>query len=211
MAKKYMIFKYAGIASIAAYIVFTFISHLYNLDIQPLKNWLSDYGSPILNPAGAVFYAIGCILVAILLLVFYLGMLGWYRGAAVKRKFKIAFAIAQISGLLSSILMILLAIFNIGTHAQVHGTLSKFNMISINFFLCFTATGFLMNRDIPKYIGILGFAAAFFNIITTNAFTNLYVAEWIYYLCFIAYVVFITLQYDKLSGLPIQIEPPTKE
>ena len=50
------ILKYTGIMSIPMYISFTYVSHLYNRMISPNKNWLGDYGNPLLNEHG------GCIL-----------------------------------------------------------------------------------------------------------------------------------------------------
>lgn len=70
MKKFDSVFKYSGIFAAVAYIAFTFISHLFNTTLNPINNWLSDYGSPFINPSGYKYYNLGYILVALLLAVF---------------------------------------------------------------------------------------------------------------------------------------------
>lgn len=80
----------------------------------------------------------------------------------------------------------------------MHSLFSTANMIAMDFFLSFTATGFLMNPKIHKRVGIFGFFASVFNIVTMNAFADFYISEWIYFLLFMAYLVLVTMQYEKL-------------
>ncbi len=192
--------KYAGIAAIPVYICFTFFSHLHNPMISPLNFWLSDFGNPLVSPSGAGLYNAGCVLTAVLLAIFYGGIYRWYGRGRIAKKFVISYAIAQAGGLLGTIFLALTAAFPLGTHTQMHSLFSKAHMICIDFFLSFTATGFLLTRDIPKYIGILGYVAFIFNIVTMNAFDSLYLSEWIFFMLFMAYIVFVTGQYDLLLG-----------
>ena len=83
----------------------------------------------------------------------------------------------------------------------MHGLFSTANMIGMDFFLSFTAAAFLMNPRIHKGVGIFGFLVSVFNIVTMNAFTDCYVSEWIYFLLFMAYLVLVTMQYEKLIML----------
>lgn len=200
MKKSSFLFKYAGIACIPVYIVFTFAAHLNNRQLNPMENWLSDYGNPLLNPGGAAFYNVGCVLTALLLAVFYIGMISWYRRGRCARKTNISFTIAQISGLMGSVFLILTAAFPLGTNTLLHSAFSTANMIAMDFFLCFTATGFLMDPKMNKGIGIFGFFASVFNIVTMNAFENLYLSEWIYFLLFMAYLVLVTIRYGHIAG-----------
>ena len=211
-------FKYAGVICIPVYIVFTFISHLYNTKINPLTNWLSDFGNPLLNPSGAFFYNIGCMIVAALLIVFYIGMYQWYKNRKIGMKYIISYVIAQISGIVASAFLVLASIFPLGTYTDIHSTFSLVNMIGMDFFLSFTAIAFLMNPNIKKWIGITAYLSAVFNIITMNAFESLYIAEWIYFLLFMIYMVIIAFNYDKIvkqeissgkqkSGVNLSITP----
>ena len=201
---KNAIFKYAGIICIPIYVVFTFISHLYNTEINPLTNWLSDYGNPLKNPSGAVFYNAGCIIIAALLVVFYIGIYQWYKNRRIAKKYIISYVGAQISGIIASVFLVLASIFTLGTNTDLHSTFSMINMIGMDFFLSFIAIAFLMNPNIKKWIGIAAYLSAIFNIVTTNAFTSLYIAEWIYFLLFMIYLVIITLNYDKIVQYEIR-------
>ncbi len=200
MKKSSFIFKYAGVACIPVYSAFTFASHLNNKQLGPMENWLSDYGNPLLNPGGAGFYNAGCILTALMLAIFYIGMVRWYGRGRDARKTNICFAGAQVSGLTGSVFLILTAVFPLGTNTQLHSTFSTVNMIAMDFFLSFTAIGFLMNPQMNKIIGIFGFLTSVFNIVTMNAFENFYISEWIYFLLFMAYLVLVTLHYDLIAG-----------
>lgn len=195
------IFKYAGVMGIPIYVIFTFISHLYNTEINPLTNWLSDFGNPLKNPSGALFYNMGCIIVALLLSVFYIGIYKWYKNRKIAKKYVISYICAQISGIFGTVFLVLASIFHLGTDIYLHSTFSTLNMIAMNCFMSFTAIAFLMNPNIKKWIGITAYLSAIFNIVTMNAFSSLYIAEWIYFLLFMFYQVIILLNYDKIVQL----------
>ncbi|HEY8499924.1 MAG TPA: DUF998 domain-containing protein [Clostridia bacterium] len=193
------ILKYAGVAAIPVYIIFTYASHIHNRKINPLEFWLSEYGNPIFNPSGAVIYNTGCVLTAILLAIFYIGMYRWYRRGRTARRFNIAYMAAQASGLIGSVFVILTTIYTLGTDNQMHSIFSTANMIAMDFFLSFTATGFLMNPKIHKSVGIFGFFASAFNVVTMNAFSDFYISEWIFFLLFMIYMILVAVQYEKLA------------
>ena len=202
------IFKYAGIVAAAVYIVFTYISHLFNTALTPMTDWLSNYGSPVLNPSGALFYNLGCILTATILAVFYLGISQWYRGGRVAKKHTISYIGAQVSGLAASCCLVFASLFPIGTSC-LHNTFSMMNMIGMNCFMSFMSIAIFMHPHVNKAIGILGILTAAFNIITTNAFTNLYIAEWLYFMHFIIFIVLITTNYVRLGWLEAKKERET--
>ena len=199
------IFKYVGIAAGAVYIVFTFTSHLFNTALTPMTDWLSNYGSPVLNPSGALFYNLGCILTAAILVVFYFGISQWYRGGRVAKKYTVSYVCAQVSGLAASCCLVVASLFPIGT-SSLHNTFGMMNMIGINCFMSFLSIAIFMHPHVNKAVGILGIFTATFNIITTNAFKNMYIAEWIYFSLFIIYIVLITINYDKLGWLEVEKE-----
>lgn len=192
------ILKYAGVVAVPVYIAFTYASHTYNRQINPLEYWLSDYGNPIVNPSGAVIYNTGCVITALLLALFYIGMYRWYKRDRAARKFNVSYAIAQAGGLVGSVFLILTTVYTLGTDTEMHSLFSTANMVAMDFFLNFTAIGFLMNSKIHKGVGIFGLLASVFNIVTMNAFTDFYISEWVYFLLFMAYIVLVTLQYEKL-------------
>jgi hypothetical membrane protein len=197
MKKVSGLLKFAGAAAAAAYIILTLISALLSKGLGPLRNWLSDYGSPGLNPGGAVFYNIGCIATALLLAAFYIGMTGWHKGAA--KKYVICYICAEVSGLLASCFLKLASVFPIGT-SPLHPTFSMLNMIALDCFIVFMAVAALLNPYVSSGIGVFGFITAAFNIFTTNVLGNFYIAEWIYFALFIAFVIIITYNYERFSG-----------
>ena len=194
------VYKYSGVAAIPVYIAFTFASHTGNPEINPIDHWLSDYGNPLVNPSGAAAYNAGCVLTALLLAVFYVGMYRWYGRGRAARRFNISYFFAQTGGIMGSIFLILTTVYTLGTNTQMHSLFSLVNMVGMDFFLSFTATGFLLNPKIHKGVGIFGFVAAAFNIVTMNVFINFYISEWIFFALFMAYMVLITLQYDRILG-----------
>ena len=196
-----VIFKYAGVICIPIYIIFTYISNLFSTNITPLTNWLSDFGNPQINPLGAIFYNIGCIIVAALLIIFYIGLFQWYKNEKIRKKYIISYVGAQISGIISSIFLVLASIFPLGTYTPLHSRFGMLHMIGLDSFIIFIAIAFMINPDLKKSIGIFGFFLAIFNIITTNAFSSLYIAEWVYFLLFMVYIVTITLNYNKIVNM----------
>lgn len=198
MKKFNLISKFAGIVCIPVYVAFTFISHIFNTKINPLTNWLSDLGNHTLNPSGALFYNAGCILVALLLAVFYLGLTEWYKKREIEKKYIICYVCARISGIAASVFLVLASVITLGTNDALHGTFSMLNMIGMNCFTVFTSIAFVLHPDIKSRIGITGFFTVAFNIVTMNLFTDFYLAEWIYFLLFMIYVVMVTVNYNKL-------------
>jgi len=194
-------FKFSGVACIPIYVLFTFISHLSDPKVGPLTNWLSDLGNPLTNPSGALIYNVGCILVAVLLCAFFVGMSQWYRRHGLAKKYRICFVGAQAFGIAASLFLVLASLFPLGNHTPLHSLFSQLNMIGLDCFLSFTALAFLLNLNNKRWIGAFGYSTAVFNIVTTNAFTSLCVAEWIYFLLFMVYMVIITQQYDRIVEL----------
>lgn len=197
MKKVYRPLKFAGVAAAAAYIIMTVISALQSKGLGPLRNWLSDYGSPGFNPGGAAFYNTGCIAAAVLLAAFYLGMTGWHKGAA--KKYVICYICAEVSGLLASCFLILASVFPIGT-SPLHPTFRMLNMIASDCFIVFMAVAALLNPYVSSGLGVFGIIAAAFNIFTANVLGNFYIAEWIYFALFIAFVMLVTYNYERFRG-----------
>jgi hypothetical membrane protein len=46
----------------------------YPPGFSPLKNWMSDLGNPVLNPAGSAYFNGACMITGLLLVVFYIGL-----------------------------------------------------------------------------------------------------------------------------------------
>ncbi len=163
-----------------------------------------------MNPSGALIYNMGCIVVAVLLAVFYAGMFKWYINRKIARKYIICYVCAQISGIAASVFLVLASLVPLGVNDGLHGVFSTLNMIGMDSFLSFTALAFFLNPDMKKWIGVMGYLSAVFNIITMNAFSSLYIAEWIYFLLFMAYMAIIFYNYKNIvknEGIPAGPKP----
>lgn len=191
------VFKFSGIAAIPVYIVFTLISHLHSPSMGPFKNWLSDYGSPLKNPSGAFYYNLGCIIAAVLLAVFYIGMTRWHREA--EKKLVVCCICAEVGGLVAACSLVLASLIPIGT-SGLHDTFSLINMIGMDFFLVFTAMAAFMNPFVSSFVGVFGIIAAAFNILTSNLLSKFYIGEWVFFALFMAYVAAVTYNYDRFDG-----------
>jgi hypothetical protein len=186
------VFKFAGIAAIAVYIIFTLISHLQSRSMGPFQNWLGDYGSPE-NP-GAIFYKLGCVLAAVLLVIFYTGMMSWHRGA--EKKYVVCYICAEAGGLAAAIAMALAALI----HGTSGDTLRIIYMAGMDVFLVSTAIAAFIDPFVSGFVGVFGIITAAFNIFTSNFLTRFYIGEWVFFALFMVYIVAITYNYDRFNG-----------
>ncbi len=106
---KYPISVVSGVAAILIFWSFTLISLAYFPGgYNPFVNWMSDLGSSKLNPRGAIFFNVGCIISGIILFPFFIGLYEWYIGG---RKNKRLTIMTQLSGFYCAFAMIMIGIF----------------------------------------------------------------------------------------------------
>jgi hypothetical membrane protein len=190
MARKYHLSFITGILIPVVYLVFTFLAYLaYPLPYSPLANWLSDLGSPVLNPQGAIFYNTGIILTAILLVVYFLGLSIW-RMADLRIQV-IMLRLAQIFGISGSICMALSALFPISQFA-LHSFWSTSLYILLSTAFIFTAAMLRYHPRIPRWLLVLGVSSAVL-VILTAVMPTVYLLEWITIFVFLVYVCLLGL------------------
>lgn len=109
--RKWPISLVAGIGVISTYwtctlvaLYFYFSTGFYN----PVFNWMSDLGSFALNPNGALYFNIGCILSGLGLFPFFFGLYEWYIGG--KRNKNLTKA-TQVAGFISAFAMIMIGVY----------------------------------------------------------------------------------------------------
>ena len=190
--KKISLVSLMGIIAALIYIAFTLVAILYYpKPYSPLTNWLSDFGNPTQNPAGAIYYNTGGILTSAVLVLFFAGMYKWNTG---DKKMKIFLLVSQISGIVFAFSFIMSALFPLGVNDSVHSFFSIMLFVFIGFFEVFSASAIRRNPA-KKPIAYFGFVAAMINFafgISFN-FMNLYIGEWIIIAVFIAYVITLAL------------------
>jgi hypothetical membrane protein len=185
----------AAFLIVVCYLVFATLSYSrYPLPYSPIRNWLSDLGNVNLNPRGAIYYNMGIISTALLLMLFFLGLSRWKIEN--KRVQIIMLLLTQVFGFLGSFCMIMSAIFPINILA-VHRIWS----MSLYFML---ATAFVFSVAAPRYhqivprwlLGVGLTTAVMVNL--TSFLPNVYVLEWITVLLFLSYVYLVGIETKRV-------------
>jgi hypothetical protein len=179
----------AGIAAVVVYLIFASVAFLkYPGAYGPLTNWLSDLGSPLANPSGAIFYRLGCVLSGAALILFYLKLGAWNTEG---KKTRVLLTIAQCMGVFSAICLIITGVFPLGTFTGIHSLWSMMLYISLGFFLTFSAAALMKNPAFRKGFGYYAFLTAAVNFAFGAILHEMFWAEWISVGMFVAYVLMI--------------------
>lgn len=191
-----------GFMAVAIYLICTTISFFnYPLAYSPFTNWLSDLGNPIVNPGGALSYNLGCILTALCLILFYLGLEIWNNGDKNRRRL---LTITQVAGILSSLALIVSAVFPLGSQTLIHSISGKAHIFFVGFFLSFSAVVFLKLPYPLKWLAGVGLFAALINFIYGAFLHSVFFAEWVAIGFFIVYVLMISGNSLKQNALHVE-------
>lgn len=147
-----------GFIVIILYCTFTLISWaLYPSAYGPLTHYLSRLGDYPLNPAGAIFYNLGCITTGLMLIPFFASFTFWFGDSQPQ---KLVLAIGQILGMSSGIALIAIGVFSEDTGSPHMTASSVFFLINFVVFI-FLNIGLLLNHDFPKLAGVFGIVLDF--------------------------------------------------
>lgn len=173
---------------VMCYVVFTLLAvRSYPGTYSPLRNWLSDLGSSVLNPRGAAFYNIGIIATGLLTFLFFLGLSTW--AMAGNKKQKIMLRLTQTFGCLGALAMVMSAVFPInmaGIHSIVSGAI--YILLGTSFGL--SAAALRYYPKFPKSILILGILIAVEDMIFGIVLNN-YILEWVTVALFLSYILIL--------------------
>jgi hypothetical membrane protein len=196
--KKYRSISFiAGNLAVLCYLLFTLLAYSrYPLPYTPVWNWLSDLGNANLNPNGAIFYNIGIISTALLLILFFLGLSEWKIEN--KRVQVIMLRLAQVFGILGSLSMMMSAIFPINL-LDIHSFWSATLYIMLSTGFVFLAAAMRYHKSVSIWLIILGFSTAP-SVILMSIYKNVYVLEWITLLLFLSYVSLVGFETRRLEG-----------
>ncbi len=185
----------SGLIAVLGYLFFTIIAYSqYPLPFSPTTNWLSDLGNVDLNPDGAIFYNIGIILTALMLLVFFLGLSAWKISE--NRVQRVMLSLAQVFGVTGALCMMMSAIFPINNF-KIHSLLSTSLYISLSTGFIFSVAALRYHKSIPVWLLILGISTAPL-VILTKFIPTMYVLEWIIVLIFLVYVSVVGYETQKV-------------
>jgi hypothetical protein len=187
--KRYLL-PITGFTAVIIYLLFTVISFsFYPSEYSSFNNWLSDLGNPLANSTGAIYYNLGCIITALLLILFCLGLYIWDTGIKRTRTLLI---IARIAGILAALSLIIASLFPLGTFTTVHSISSKMLSTLLGFFLAFLSTAFLRHPSSIKLFAFFGFLTALVNFIYGVFLYEVFIAEWISLGMFIIYILLVS-------------------
>jgi hypothetical membrane protein len=190
MKNKSILTSISGFTAVFIYLVFTMVSFLiYPSKYNPLNNWLSDLGNPLESPSGAIYYNLGCIVTAVLLILLCIGLRNWDTGS---KRIKVLLAIARIAGILAGVSLIIAALFPLGTFTPVHEVSSKLFSVFLGFFLAFLSTVFLRHPAAIKWYAGFGFLTALVNFIYGVFLYKVFIAEWISLGLFIIFILMVS-------------------
>jgi hypothetical membrane protein len=147
-------------------------------------------GNPNLNPQGAIIYNIGIISTALLLIVFFLGLLVWKIED--KRVQIIMLRLTQAFGILGSICMMMSSIFPINLY-KIHSIWSTSLYVMLSTAFIFSVAMLRYHQRVPRWMLILGVSTAMM-VILTIFFPIAYVLEWITLLLFLSYVSLVSFE-----------------
>jgi hypothetical membrane protein len=158
----------------------------YRLPYSPVKNWLSDLGSKVLNPNGAIIYNIGIVLTALFLIFFFLGFS--VLKSTENRIRNLMIILTQSCGILGCLSMALSAVYSIDTPGP-HSFFSAGMRISIGTAFAFSVAALRYDPKVPKWLLGLGVLTTLTNFLVSVFANSTQVFEWPTILLFLLYVV----------------------
>jgi hypothetical protein len=119
------------------------------------------------------------------------------------KKRRVLLTIAEVTGAISSLGLIVSALYPLGAQTLIHMISGKTHIFFVGFFLSFSATILLKEPRTPKGLAYFGFLAALINFLYGAFLNSVFIAEWAAIGAFILYVLLI-------SGYSLQ-QPMGKE
>jgi len=151
-------------------------------------------GNPNNNPQGAIFYNIGMISTALLLIVFFLGLSVWKIED--NRVQIIMLRLTQVFGILGAFCMIMSAIFPINIFT-IHSFWSSSLYIMLSTAFIFSVAMLRYHQRVLRWLLILGVSTAMM-VILTSFFPNVYMLEWITLFLFLSYVGLLGIETKRM-------------
>ena len=180
-----------GLSAIVVFWLFTSISIFFFPGYNPMNNWMSDLGSSVLNPKGAIFFNIGCIITGIFLIPFYFGLFEFYIGGTKNKRLTI---LTQIAGFLAAFTIILIGIFPLDKYPMIHGILASI-LFCVTVLIFFLPSIALYKYDFTRTLAKYGFIAT---IVNSLLFVFIFpIFEWITILFAFGFIALIIESLNK--------------
>ncbi len=178
----------ASLLLILCYLSFSLLAFWHFPRIySPLTNWLSDLGSPKLNPQGAIFYNVGIVTTGLLLLPFFLGLSNWRMDDS--RIQSAMLVLTCVPGLLGGLAMIMSAVFPIN-HIEQHRFWSISLYILLGTAFIFSVAALRYHQRFPRWALGFGIVTGLVDIFS-GIFQDVYLLEWITVALFLGYILIV--------------------
>lgn len=176
---------FAAILACAVYLASAVLAYSrYPLRYSPLTHWLSDLGNRDVNAAGAAYYNAGILVVAALLLLWFIGLRQWR--VPPNRLQPWLLLVAQSAGALGALAVAMSAVFPIDM-LQAHAFWSRAHYMMLAMGFGFSVAALACNPRFPRPLLYIGTLAAFSPLATLIA-GDVYWLEWVSVGLFLAYV-----------------------
>jgi hypothetical membrane protein len=183
----------SGAIAIAVFIAFNLISfYLYPFSYNPARNWLSDLGDPLKNPAGWTIYNLGNVIAGIFLIIF---CSSFSKHAPENKGLEKNIRLAQKLGAAAALFFIMAAIVPRGTNSRWHVIFSMIFLVLISLSFILLSIEIKKNKNAPQALGIYGLFMIPVTLIIYLITGNIYISE---FMCLAFFSVYIILISSKL-------------
>jgi hypothetical membrane protein len=183
--------------AIVCYLAFALLAFAqYPLPYSLVRNWLSDLGNANLNPQGALFYNIGIVATAVVLVSFFLGLSRWKLGN--NRRQHLMLLLTQGLGILGAVAMAMSGLYPINFLA-FHSFFSNSLYILLGTAFAFSVAALRYHPTCPRWLLILGASTALMDLLY-GAFHTVYVLEWITAALLLCYLGLLGVETQRLSS-----------
>jgi hypothetical membrane protein len=183
--------------AIVCYLAFALLAFAhYPLPYSPVRNWLSDLGNANVNPQGALFYKIGIVATAVVLVPFFLGLSRWKLGN--NRRQHLMLLLTQGLGILGALAMAMSGLYPINFLA-FHSFFSNSLYILLGTAFAFSVAALRYYPTCPRWLLILGASTALVDLVY-GAFHTVYVLEWITAALLLCYLGLLGAETQRLSS-----------
>jgi hypothetical membrane protein len=177
----------------------------YPLPYSPVRNWLSDLGNANLNPQGALFYKIGIVATAVVLVPFFLGLSQWKLGN--NRRQHLMLLLTQGLGILGALAMAMSGLYPINFLA-FHRFFSNSLYILLGTAFAFSVAALRYHPTCPRWLLIVGASTTLVDLLY-GALHTVYVLEWITTALLLCYLGLLGAETQRLSSGTMDRSTPT--
>lgn len=203
--KRHLSLSFASsLFAIVCYLAFALLAFAhYPLPYSPLNNWLSDLGNPDLNPSGALFYNIGIVVTAAMLLLFFPGLSRWKMEN--NRTQRLMLLITQGFGILGAAAMLMSGLYPINS-PTLHSFFSICLYILLGTAFAFSVSALRYHAACPRWLLIVFACAALVDILS-GIFHTVTVFEWVTVVLLLCAVGLLGVETNRLVATRMDRSP----